>query len=669
MRNRCLVCLVLAAAVFSPILAQAQVPALINYQGRLLNGTNLYNGTVNLKLSVYNSETEPLMLLCADTGQVSVVDGLYSTYVGDGLAFGDMSWTGQNGDKWIEVVINTVTMRPRERLVSVPFAMLSGGVTNGAINTMMIGNGAVLNGNLADGAVDSAKIQDGSIGFGDIAVNAAANGQVMKWNGSAWAPSDDNVDGGGESLFGYDEYGMFMPSPSANGMEVIAMGLGCSAGGAYSVVGGGAYNAVVGAYYGTVSGGGCNTNAGAQATIGGGYYNLITLTGSNSVIAGGWSNTVEGRSSAIGGGKDNRIGPRAAYSVIAGGQLNLVSTTAYACVIAGGYNNLIEPGVYQGFIGAGGANKLLGGDYGFIGAGLVNRIGEDAAWGFIGGGRYNTIDYAADYATIGGGYSNTCLGSYATIPGGMLNRAEGTNSFAAGRRAHALHDNTFVWADGQEADFVSSNANSFLVRATNGVGINTPDPQENLHVVGDANRGAVMISPSVSYDDERGATNFPGVAELLLSPYKEYHGLGGGILLRYHGSNHVFTVSAGGSTDPFFQAQNGVVGILTTNTDSTYALSVGGKIRSKGVVVESDWADFVFDDGYRLPPLVEVEQFVREERRLPGIPSASEVAKDGVDLGEMHVRLLQKIEELTLYTIQQEKRIAELERQAGARDE
>ena len=69
------------------------------------------------------------------------------------------------------------------------------------------------------------------------------------------------------------------------------------------------------------------------------------------------------------------------------------------------------------------------------------------------------------------------------------------------------------------------------------------------------------------------------------------------------------------------------------------------------------WSDFVFYKDYKLPSLTEVEDHIKEKGHLKDIPSNKEVKKNGIFLGEMNAKLLQKIEELTLYTIQQEKEI------------
>ncbi len=104
---------------------------------------------------------------------------------------------------------------------------------------------------------------------------------------------------------------------------------------------------------------------------------------------------------------------------------------------------------------------------------------------------------------------------------------------------------------------------------------------------------------------------------------------------------------------------NGNVGIGTGNP--TNKLAVSGTIKAKEVIVTVDgWSDFVFEDGYRLMPLAEVDEFINSHGHLPGIPSARAVELNGVRTGEMHVRLLQKIEELTLHLIRLEKENANL---------
>lgn len=98
------------------------------------------------------------------------------------------------------------------------------------------------------------------------------------------------------------------------------------------------------------------------------------------------------------------------------------------------------------------------------------------------------------------------------------------------------------------------------------------------------------------------------------------------------------------------------VGIGVDNP--TYKLTVGGTIGARKVkVTQETWADYVFHPDYNLPKLSTVEQFIKENKHLPGIPSEKEVIEKGIDLGEINKLYLQKIEELTLYIIDLQKQV------------
>jgi hypothetical protein len=91
--------------------------------------------------------------------------------------------------------------------------------------------------------------------------------------------------------------------------------------------------------------------------------------------------------------------------------------------------------------------------------------------------------------------------------------------------------------------------------------------------------------------------------------------------------------------------------------------SVNGTITTKVVkVTPNGWSDYVFDSAYKLTALAEIERYVKANKHLPDVVSADQVQQKGVDLGENQAVLLRKIEELTLYVIQQEKEIQQLKK-------
>jgi hypothetical protein len=100
---------------------------------------------------------------------------------------------------------------------------------------------------------------------------------------------------------------------------------------------------------------------------------------------------------------------------------------------------------------------------------------------------------------------------------------------------------------------------------------------------------------------------------------------------------------------------SGNVGLGTTNPEG-YKLAVNGRIRAKEVKVETqNWPDYVFKPTFKLMPLSTIEEYINTNGHLPEIPSAEQVSKEGLNLGEMNRLLLKKVEELTLHLIEKDK--------------
>lgn len=116
-------------------------------------------------------------------------------------------------------------------------------------------------------------------------------------------------------------------------------------------------------------------------------------------------------------------------------------------------------------------------------------------------------------------------------------------------------------------------------------------------------------------------------------------------------------------TSPSSLIVNGIVSIgctLPTSNINNHSLFVKNGITTQEVIVQNEWSDYVFAKDYSLRSLCEVEKFITEKKHLPEIPSADQVKTNGINLGQMDALLLKKIEELTLYIIEQQKQIDKL---------
>ncbi len=193
------------------------------------------------------------------------------------------------------------------------------------------------------------------------------------------------------------------------------------------------------------------------------------------------------------------------------------------------------------------------------------------------------------------------------------------------------------------------------ISAVGNVGIGMTSPVYKLDVVGSAqlsnptadcglvlNGGSANASDTVYFQRSGGTKWCIGLTADGVPNFGIISELGGG---------QAFTILATGN-----------VGIGTTSP--AYLLDVAGQVHATSFVASSgnNYADFVFKPGYKLPPLSDVEASIQKDGHLPGIPSEAEAKANGIDLASMQVKLLQKIEELTLHQIDQEKHQAEQEK-------
>jgi hypothetical protein len=202
-----------------------------------------------------------------------------------------------------------------------------------------------------------------------------------------------------------------------------------------------------------------------------------------------------------------------------------------------------------------------------------------------------------------------------------------------------------------------------VVKDDGHVGMGISDPESKLHV----HQGQIKLTGNNSYGGPM--VLFGG------SPTSAPYGQWG---IEYvpasNGSPGLNFWKPGGSINAgnhyLFLSNNGKVSIgldpnLPTTFNGNYKLYVAEGIMTEKIKVAlestASWADYVFDADYKLMTLNEVESFISEHGHLPNVRSAEEVVKEGIDMAEMDAKLLEKIEELTLYILEQDKRIHELE--------
>ena len=431
-----------------------QVPRTISYQGVLKDNNDaiVTDGQYDLTFRLFDVVEFGTPLWSEDhtadnSTAVTVTDGVFSVILGSTMPL-SLNFDSQY---WLEIVVGTTPLLPRTRLTASPYSFyaLRADTAQYALSAPTGGEGWSLTGN--SGTVDGTNF----LGTSDnVALELKVNSvRALRLEPHTTSP---NVIGGHND----------------NNVTTGVMGATIGGGGKSGYV-----NQVT-ANYGTVGGGSNNRASNNSATIGGGSSN--DASGFFATVAGGNTNTASGNRSAVGGGVLNTAS--GSYAAVGGG-INNIASGSFS-TNSGGQQNTASG---QGATISGGEINTASGDRATVGGGLYNRARGLYAV-VSGGGGASPVDSNAalgNYSTVGGGTRNKASGYASTVPGGVVNVAAGGYSFAAGRRAKANHNGAFVWADSSaNADFASTAADQFLIRAAGGVGIGTESPAEQLDVAG-----------------------------------------------------------------------------------------------------------------------------------------------------------------------------------------
>ncbi len=280
------------------------------------------------------------------------------------------------------------------------------------------------------------------------------------------------------------------------------------------------------------------------------------------------------------------------------------------------------------------------------------------------------------------GYSNTLSGNFSTAIG-RLNMNTGSNSFTVGRgniasgvlsqsfgmRVQTEGDNAFTFGNGGTSGYlINTHDNSFLVGFSSQpafyvstdvsnrpvVGIATETPESRLHIMMDDKQDVIIQSTVPGTYTGISFRHNTGIENWRIRSFSNFPG----------GYGNMLGITSSSKGDFWIAAEKTIIGDYFDFSGCTdhdeFKLFVKKGIRTERIKVDvasGVWADYVFEDNYNLLPLAEVKTFIASNGHLPNISSAQTIEEEGLDLGAMNVKLLEKIEELTLYLINQQETI------------
>jgi hypothetical protein len=361
----------------------------------------------------------------------------------------------------------------------------------------------------------------------------------------------------------------------------------------------------------------------------------------------GYSNT---------GSNNSFFGRNAGYSNTTGQDNSFFGTSA-------GYTNTDSGG--NTFFGSAAGQLNASGYYNsFFGylAGNQNSGGILNAFFGMNAGSHNTNGSANSVFGPDSGQQNT-TGSENTFVGneaGMSNTVESKNSFI-GASSDGAAGITNATAIGYRAKVTQSN--SLVLGGINGVngatadtnvGMGTTSPNYRLHIYHTGTYPRIYIQgDSGKYPGFQLGFDSAGSRVALMRAVEQDTN---GTALQFYTRNNTANMIQGMIIDDV-----GNVGIGTATP--TERLQVAGNLKVSGAILygapEMELPDFVFESNYDLMPIRELERFIAREKHLPNVPKASEIREKGLNLSEFQMKLLEKIEELTLYTVQQAKVIGQ----------
>ena len=501
---------------------------------------------------------------------------------------------------------------PDQPLLSVPYALRSTTVADNAVGSQQLAPGAVQTPNLADGSVTSAKILNSTILSIDIADATIATGDIA--DGAITSPKILD--------------GTIVSADIADG----------------TITGADLLN-------GTVASADIADSTIASADILDGTLTLsdfsLASVDTRYVLKAG--DTMTGKLTASGGIATSSITNNAAIlSLISRGDIELTIDNG------GGVSSAFEI-----FNSAGTHLYLLseGGNAQTFGSHTVT--GDQIVLGNLGVG---TSLFDAN-AVVQIDLPSSTATPHLRIKSALSDNGFGIQ-FANPTETWLVGPNIGNWNDNRFSILADSTKRGMVVAPNGNVGIasvSAAAPFTALTI--DGSIGFSTVSTPAMYVYPGGVDNAEKPVIVHSPEYPQW-----GLFYRDAGDRFIMKSSAA-DTSPSLVVDlgNNWVAIGTETPKVGYELSVDGQIVCEELLVENstDWPDYVFQEDYRLQPLEEVEAHIKERKHLPGIPTAAEISKNGLPIGEMQKRMMEKIEELTLHLIDQNKRMASQDKRIG----
>ncbi len=400
---------------------------------------------------------------------------------------------------------------------------------------------------------------------------------------------------------------------------------------------------------------GSNFSTAGYNTIVGSNNGNSTLTGNSNVLLGtnsGNSLTTGGINAIIGVNLANNLTTGTGNIIIGGVNTGNNLFTA-SNITTGNWNVIIGPSAGVNFTNQI-ANVAIGSNALLYSTGTYNTaVGVGSGFGASGSsGSYNTYYGAASGTNNTTGNNNVFLGYRA----GYINSTGNDLTFVGYNAGNSgttdgLSNATAI---GYNAQVTASN--SLILGNGANVGIGTTAPTALLHIYGSSSNPLLNIqNTTVGYYSQMaytgtGSTFYTGV------------GNASETFLGVPNSWYIYDSTNGAMRFVIKPSGNVLIG-KTSQTNAAYLLDVNGSIRANAITVNTTGADFVFAPSYKLLTLPELNNFIQKNHHLPEITSAKEMQANGVNLGDNQIKLLQKVEELTLYLIDKDKQVKSQQQQ------